>query len=180
MNDIVPHLLDARFGISDLDTYRFREIVSWHPAAETTPLRLEMLRFSQVSNKAVFDDVFVRYGRSLKPDLIVAQWNHLGNLSQIDGDELPRCRRSSGAGMRPTSGIAPAVRPITRTSRTTSSARRPCKPATSGVRSMTVPSRWASTKARGSGRPLPSWRPTAAPRWGSTRNSLTLAPAPRS
>jgi len=37
----------------------------------------------------VFDDVFVRYGRSLKPDLIVAQWNHLGNLSQIDGDE--RC-----------------------------------------------------------------------------------------
>ena len=37
----------------------------------------------------MFDDVFVRYGRSLKPDLIVAQWNHLGNLSQIDGDE--RC-----------------------------------------------------------------------------------------
>ena len=48
-----------------------------------------MLRFSQISNKEVFDDVFVRYGRSLKPDLIVAQWNHLGNLSQIDGDE--RC-----------------------------------------------------------------------------------------
>jgi hypothetical protein len=81
--------LRARFGIDDLETHRFREIVSWHPASETTPLRLEMLRFSQVSNKAVFDEVFVRYGRSLKPDLIVGQWNHLGNLSQIDGDE--RC-----------------------------------------------------------------------------------------
>ncbi len=81
--------LRAKLGIDDVETHRFSEIVSWHPAAETTPLRLEMLRFSQVSNKAVFDEVFVRYGRSLRPDLIVAQWNHLGNLSQIDGDE--RC-----------------------------------------------------------------------------------------
>jgi hypothetical protein len=81
--------LRARFGIADLAAHRFSEIVSWHPASETTPLRLEMLRFSQVSNKHVFDEVFVRYGRSLKPDLIVAQWNHLGNFSQVDGDE--RC-----------------------------------------------------------------------------------------
>ena len=44
--------LRARFGIADLDTHRFSEIVSWHPASETTPLRLEMLRFSQISNKA--------------------------------------------------------------------------------------------------------------------------------
>lgn len=81
--------LEEKLGIEELATHRFSEIVSWHPAAETTPLRLEMLRFSQVSNKEVFDEVFVRYGRSLKADLIVAQWNHLGNLSQIDGDE--RC-----------------------------------------------------------------------------------------
>ncbi len=81
--------LKAKFGIADLASHRFRELVSWHPAKETTPLRLEMLRYSQISNKAVFDEVFVRYGRSLKPDLIVGQWNHLGDLSQIDGDE--RC-----------------------------------------------------------------------------------------
>src|SRR5207247_6419717 len=81
--------LRTRFGIADLATHQFPEIVSWHPAAETTPLRLAMLRFSQVSNKEAFDDVFVRYGRSLKPDLIVAQWNHLGDFAQIDGDE--RC-----------------------------------------------------------------------------------------
>lgn len=84
-----PEEVRARFGIGDLATHRFPEIVSWHPASETSPLRLEMLRFSQISNKQVFDDVFVRYGRALKPDLIVAQWNHLGNLAQIDGDE--RC-----------------------------------------------------------------------------------------
>lgn len=81
--------LREKFGIHDLASHRFGEIVSWHPAAETSPLRLEMLQFSQISNKQVFDDVFVKYGRSLKPDLILAQWNHLGNLSQIDGDE--RC-----------------------------------------------------------------------------------------
>jgi hypothetical protein len=84
-----PEVLSAKFGIDDLASHEFPEIVSWHPASETTSLRLEMLRFSQISNKQVFDDVFVRYGRSLKPDLIVAQWNHLGNLAQIDGDE--RC-----------------------------------------------------------------------------------------
>jgi hypothetical protein len=84
-----PEELRERFGIDDLDAHRFGEIVSWHPPAESSPLRMEMLRFSQVTNKEAFDEVFVRYGRSLKPDLILAQWNHLGDLAQIDGDE--RC-----------------------------------------------------------------------------------------
>jgi hypothetical protein len=48
-----------------------------------------MLRFSQIANKRAFDEVFTQYGRSLKADLIVAQWNHLGDFSQISGDE--RC-----------------------------------------------------------------------------------------
>jgi hypothetical protein len=81
--------LHARLGIEALDSHRFGEIVSWHPAGETTPLRLEMLRFSQISNKEVFDEVFVKHGRSLKPDLLVGQWNHLGNFNQVNGDE--RC-----------------------------------------------------------------------------------------
>src|SRR3989475_1294695 len=48
-----------------------------------------MLRFSQIANKKAFDEVFLKFGRSLKPDLIVAQWNHLGDFGQISGDE--RC-----------------------------------------------------------------------------------------
>jgi len=63
------------------------EIVCWHDPAESTPLRREMLRFSQIANKKAFDEVFVQYGRSLKPDLIVAQWNHLGDFGQISGDD---------------------------------------------------------------------------------------------
>ena len=81
--------LKAKFKIDDLAAHKFDEIVYWHSPAESTPLRREMLRWSQISNKEVFDEVFVKYGRSLKPDLIVAQWNHLSNFSQIGGDE--RC-----------------------------------------------------------------------------------------
>lgn len=81
--------LHEQFGIVDLDGHTFGEIVSWHDPAESTPLRREMLRFSQISNKSVFDEVFVRYGRTLKPDLLLGQWNHLGDFLQIAGDE--RC-----------------------------------------------------------------------------------------
>lgn len=81
--------LKEQFGIEDLAKHPFTEIVAWHPANESTPLRREMLRFSQISNKQAFDEIFVEYGRSLKPDLLLAQWNHLGDFAQLDGDE--RC-----------------------------------------------------------------------------------------
>jgi hypothetical protein len=81
--------LKQRFAITNLATHRFDEIVAWHDPAQSTPLRREMLRFSQIGNKKAFDEVFVQFGRSLKPDLIVAQWNHLGDFGQISGDE--RC-----------------------------------------------------------------------------------------
>lgn len=84
-----PAELDTRFGIKDVEKHQFTEIVGWHNPKESTPFRREMLRFSQISCKDAFDDVFVVYGRSLKKDLILAQWNHLGNFSQINGDE--RC-----------------------------------------------------------------------------------------
>ena len=81
--------LKERFAITNLATHEFDEIVAWHDPAKSTPFRREMLRFSQIANKRAFDEVFVKFGRSLKPDLIVAQWNHLGEFSQIGGDE--RC-----------------------------------------------------------------------------------------
>jgi hypothetical protein len=34
-----------------------------------------------VAFKAAFDEIFIRYGRTLKKDLIVATWNHLGDVS---------------------------------------------------------------------------------------------------
>ena len=84
-----PAELKEKFEISDLASHKFDELIFWHKPEESTPLRREMLRWSQISNKQVFDEVFIKYGRSLKPDLIVAQWNHLSNFSQIRGDE--RC-----------------------------------------------------------------------------------------
>lgn len=81
--------LREQFDIANLESHVFDELVSWHSPAESTPLRREMLRWSQISNKRVFDEVFINYGRSLKPNLIVAQWNHLGRFDQISSDE--RC-----------------------------------------------------------------------------------------
>jgi hypothetical protein len=79
----------AKLGITDLEGHQFKGIVAWHDPKTSTPLRREMLRWSQIANKQAFDEVFVKYGRSLKPDLIVGQWNHLGDFNQINGDE--RC-----------------------------------------------------------------------------------------
>lgn len=84
-----PDELKRQFEIADLMKHEFSEIVSWHDPKESTPLRREMLRFSQIANKRSFDEVFVEYGKSLKPDLVVGQWNHLGDFHQISGDE--RC-----------------------------------------------------------------------------------------
>jgi hypothetical protein len=67
----------SKFQIANLDQHRFEEIVARHNPKQSTPLRLEMHRFSDISNKRNFDDVFIDYGRKLKPDLILAQWLHL-------------------------------------------------------------------------------------------------------
>lgn len=74
-------------GIEDIKTYAFTEIPSWHDPKSTNPYRMAALTWSQIALKEGFDDVFINYGRKLKPDLLVAQWNHLGNFNQINGDE---------------------------------------------------------------------------------------------
>ncbi len=81
--------LKTNFEISRLATHEFSEIGAWHDPAKSTLFKREQLRFSQIATKDCFDEVFVRYGRSLKPGLIVGQWNHIGRFSQINTDE--RC-----------------------------------------------------------------------------------------
>jgi len=78
-----------QFAIADLKAHAFKEIPSWHDPKMTSPYKLAALKWTQLSLKAAFDDVFIAHGRKLKPDLIVAQWNHLGGFNQINGDE--RC-----------------------------------------------------------------------------------------
>lgn len=81
--------LKEQFAIADLKAHQFAEIPSWHNPKETSPYKLAALKWTQLSLKAAFDDVFIAHGRKLKPDLMVAQWNHLGGFNQINGDE--RC-----------------------------------------------------------------------------------------
>ncbi len=81
--------LSARFGIEDIKSHHFTEIPSWHDPKQSNPYKMAALRWSQIALKEAFDDVLLRYGRTLKPDLLIAQWNHLGSFHAISGDE--RC-----------------------------------------------------------------------------------------
>jgi len=68
--------LRKQFGIENLEKHKLAEINGWYKANEMTPLRLEGQRFSDISRKKAFDEIFIQYGRSLKPGLILAQWLH--------------------------------------------------------------------------------------------------------
>jgi hypothetical protein len=81
--------LKEKFSINDLKMHKFTEIVGWHNPKESTLFRREQLRWSQLMCKEAFDEVFVKYAKGLKPEFLVAQWNHLGDFGQISGDE--RC-----------------------------------------------------------------------------------------
>ena len=82
-----PADLRRKFGIEDLDKHRFAEIVgNWYQPGNMTPLHLEQLRFTNISMKNAYDDVFIAYGRSLKPDLILAMWLH-GHYTPSPYDE---------------------------------------------------------------------------------------------
>lgn len=88
------------FGIENLETHHFDSINGFFEPKEFTPYKLECLRFSELSVKKMIDEVFIEYGRSLKPDLIVGVWDHIyrssfgpeqvpGTFAQLDADE--RC-----------------------------------------------------------------------------------------
>jgi len=87
-----PKEISDRFGIEYLDSFKLdgtlAHVTGWiddsspHPA----PLQVESMRFAQISWKQAFDEAFIKYGRHLKPDLILGTWNHLGFLS-VGSDE---------------------------------------------------------------------------------------------
>jgi hypothetical protein len=62
-------------------------------------LVLEKQRFAKHRVKDFFDDVYVRYGRGLKKDLLVSQWNHLAFFDErhLDRGHLPVSTRTTFA-----------------------------------------------------------------------------------
>jgi hypothetical protein len=81
-----PAELRRNFGIEDLNKHQFVEIIGRYQADNMTPLRHEQLRFTCISMKNAYDEVFMAYGRSLKPDLILAMWLH-GHYTPAPNDE---------------------------------------------------------------------------------------------
>ncbi|MHB0937326.1 MAG: hypothetical protein ACYC6A_13145 [Armatimonadota bacterium] len=80
--------LQKEMGIPDLAAHKFAVIGSPEKTTPSTPakpeskqaqfpkLDLAARQFGAVCVKDCFDDVFVEYGRTLKPDLVLSMWTH--------------------------------------------------------------------------------------------------------
>ena len=92
------HEIEKTFGIENIEDHTFPVINGFYKPDEATPLALECLKFGQRMLFECEREVFLEYGRRLKPDLIVGQWNHIyctdckpwhETFAQLSGDE--RC-----------------------------------------------------------------------------------------
>jgi hypothetical protein len=93
-----PTELQAKFGIANLPTHHFATMDGWDAKGEASALSLEAVKFTQFTVWDCRREVFVEYGRTLKPDLLLGQWNHIyrgvdggvgpeGTFAQLDADE---------------------------------------------------------------------------------------------
>ena len=86
----------SQFGIDDVAEFRLDgklgKVVGWIDTDSPHPvnLQLEAMRFSQLSWKHHYDEVFVKTGRKLKPDLILGSWNHLGFVGHHERNVMPK------------------------------------------------------------------------------------------
>ncbi|QDU93538.1 type 1 glutamine amidotransferase family protein [Lignipirellula cremea] len=76
--------IQAKLGVADLETHTFERLPATIPgypdAAEATELDWLAARWSAEHFKQQFDAIFIDYGRTLKPDLLVGTWNHLSHV----------------------------------------------------------------------------------------------------
>jgi hypothetical protein len=79
-----PEEIRAKLDIENLDEHRFYSIPARIPGYPDTDAATEMdwlaVRWGAEHFKRMFDEIFIDYGRSIKKDLLVAQWNHLGHV----------------------------------------------------------------------------------------------------
>ena len=76
--------LSQRLNISDLDQHKFATIpaqIPGYPGEDAGDLEWLAVEWGAVHFKRMFDDIFINYGRKLRSDLLVAQWNHLSHVS---------------------------------------------------------------------------------------------------
>lgn len=81
---LTPERIKKELGIKDLAHHTFQTIparIPGYPDVETaTDLDFWAMRWAAEHFKEMYDEIFLEYGRSLDPDLIVAQWDHLGHV----------------------------------------------------------------------------------------------------
>lgn len=84
-NRLTPDEIRDKLGIDRLDDHVFQTIPAHIPGYPDPTKAGELdwlaMRWGAEHFKAMFDDIFLDYGRSLRKDLIVAQWNHLSHVS---------------------------------------------------------------------------------------------------
>jgi len=77
-----PETLRSELGIAGFESHQF---TSTGPRPDKIePIDLAARQFGAESVKACFDEVFIEYGRSLKPDLIVSMWTHFRQFLEAD------------------------------------------------------------------------------------------------
>lgn len=83
---LTPDELQRKLGIADLEKHTFSKIparIAGYPdPAEAAELDWLAMRWGAEHFKKMFDEIFLDYGRSLKKDLLVAQWNHLSHVNE--------------------------------------------------------------------------------------------------
>ena len=77
-----PEVLRTRFGIRDIKVFEAGTTGPRPDKAE--PIDLAARQFAAESVKGCLDEVFIEYGRSLKPNLIVSQWTHFRQFLEAD------------------------------------------------------------------------------------------------
>jgi hypothetical protein len=79
-----PQELEHHFKIADIDHAKFEKIPGQTPGypaeGEADPFTLAAFQWSGMAYKAAWDEIFLGEARGARPDLILAQWDHLGNV----------------------------------------------------------------------------------------------------
>jgi len=81
--------LKTLFGTENLD--EVKDLFLFHPdCPDELKKRAEAakMHWEQLRRKEVFDDIYITYGRSLKPDLLLAQWYHKYDFGPEDERSL--------------------------------------------------------------------------------------------
>ena len=79
-----PAQIKARFGIADLAGHKFETIAGVLPGLpkrDAPDLDWEATHWAAQNFKFRWDELLIGHGRKRKPDLILAQWNHLGDVN---------------------------------------------------------------------------------------------------